>query len=335
MRAKGKVLPLTKILRALTIRRKTGLSQTNMRGALSPVRGIIFPSAQLQKTEVGRGRIDLKNSNSISREGYLHENYHYFHLRDTAGQERSFHFHDFDKIVLLLSGKVDYTVENTAYPLQPWSLLLVRHHAIHRALIDVSAPYERIILYLDPGFFERVFPSAGLMDCFRTADRTGRCLLLPDEGQRKELSALLTSFEKALQDERPGSDTMRDTLLAQLLITINRISAADAPAADRAVDEKIGRTLSYINENLASDLSIDTLADRVFLSRYHFMRLFKEQTGSTVHQYVRQKRLLYAARLIREGVPAVRAAADAGFNDYSVFHRAFRTSFGISPSALK
>ena len=283
----------------------------------------------------GGGSRVLKDSKNISREGYLHENYHYFHLRDTAGQERSFHFHDFDKIVLLLSGKVDYTVENTVYPLQPWSLLLVRHHAIHRALIDVSAPYERIILYLDPGFFERVFPSAGLMDCFRTADRTGRCLLLPDEGQRKELSALLTSFEKALQDERPGSDTMRDTLLAQLLITVNRISAADGPAADRAVDEKIGQTLSYINENLTADLSIDTLADRVFLSRYHFMRLFKEQTGSTVHQYVRQKRLLYAARLIREGVPAVRAAADAGFNDYSVFHRAFRTSFGISPSALK
>ena len=101
----------------------------------------------------GGGSRVLKDSKNISREGYLHENYHYFHLRDTAGQERSFHFHDFDKIVLLLSGKVDYTVENTVYPLQPWSLLLVRHHAIHRALIDVSAPYERIILYLDPGFF--------------------------------------------------------------------------------------------------------------------------------------------------------------------------------------
>ncbi|MBR4474521.1 MAG: helix-turn-helix domain-containing protein [Oscillospiraceae bacterium] len=277
----------------------------------------------------------MNNSVNISKEGYLHESYHYFHLRDTAGQERSFHFHDFDKIVLLLSGNVDYTVENTVYPLQPWSVLLVRHHAIHRALIDVSAPYERIILYLDPGFFERIFPSAGLMDCFRTADRTGRCLLLPDDEQREELSALLASFEKALSDERPGSDTMRDTLIAQLLITINRISAAECPAPDRAADEKIRQTLSYINENLSSDLSIDTLADRVFLSRYHFMRLFKEQTGSTVHQYVRQKRLLYAARLIREGVPAVRAASDAGFNDYSVFHRAFRSSFSISPTDLK
>ena len=280
-------------------------------------------------------QFNLNVSTDISKEGYLHESYHYFHLRDTAGQERSFHFHDFDKIVLLLAGKVDYTVENTVYPLQPWSILLVRHHAIHRAMIDVSAPYERIILYLDPGFFERIFPSAGLMDCFRTADRTGRCLLLPDAGQREELGSLIASFEKALSDARPGSDTMRDTLIAQLLITVNRISAADYPSADRAVDEKIGRTLSYINENLASDLSIDRLADRVFLSRYHFMRLFKEQTGTTVHQYVRQKRLLYAARLIREGVPAGRAAADAGFNDYSVFHRAFRSSFGISPTDLK
>ena len=48
---------------------------------------------------------------AYSREGYLEENYHYFHLRDTAGQERDFHFHEFDKIVLLLSGRVEYAVE--------------------------------------------------------------------------------------------------------------------------------------------------------------------------------------------------------------------------------
>ena len=65
------------------------------------------------------------------------------------------------------------------------------------------------------------------------------------------------------------------------------------------------------------------------------MRLFKAQTGETVHAYVRQKRLLYAARLIREGVPANRAAADAGFTDYSAFYRAFRQCFGVSPGALK
>ena len=45
-----------------------------------------------------------KRSGAYSRAGYLREHYRYFHLRDTAGQERDYHFHEFDKLVLLLSG---------------------------------------------------------------------------------------------------------------------------------------------------------------------------------------------------------------------------------------
>ena len=67
----------------------------------------------------------MAKNTAFAREGYLRENYHYFHLRDTAGQERDFHFHEFDKIVLLLSGRVDYFVESEIYALEPWSLLLV------------------------------------------------------------------------------------------------------------------------------------------------------------------------------------------------------------------
>ena len=92
--------------------------------------------------------------------------------------------------------------------------------------------------------------------------------------------------------------------------------------------------LSFINENLRSPLTVESLAEQVYMSPYHFMRLFKAQTGSTVHAYVRQKRLMNAARLIREGVPAAKAAEDCGYSDYSAFHRAFKESFGVSPGKL-
>ena len=126
------------------------------------------------------------------REGYLHENYHYFHLKDTAGQERDFHFHDFDKLVLLLAGRVDYLVEDQRYELLPGTVLLVKHHTIHKAVIDQSLPYERIILYLDRQFFERSMPEARLMDSFEAADRSGRWLLAPNEEQRREIMATLS-----------------------------------------------------------------------------------------------------------------------------------------------
>ena len=271
---------------------------------------------------------------SVAREGYLRENYHYFHLRDTAGQERDFHFHEFDKIVLLLSGRVDYLVESATYALQPWELLLVKHHAIHKAVIDQSRPYERIILYLDRKFFDRVLPEARLMDCFDAADRSGQYLLAPDEEQRRALAETLAAYERAAADESYGAQAMRDTLIMQLLIQIGRMGAA-APEREGGEDPKIRLALSYINEHLEGELSVEVLAEQVFLSRYHFMRLFKAQTGSTVHAYVRQKRLLNAARLIREGTPAAKAAADSGFADYSAFHRAFKESFGVSPGKLK
>ena len=277
------------------------------------------------------------NLNTFRREGYLNENYHYFHLHDTAGQEKSFHFHEFDKIVLLLSGKVDYIVEDVTYSLKPWSVLLVRHHAIHKALIDVSSPYDRIILYLDGTYFTRIMPDASLMACFASSDRPGNCLLFPDDSQKKLLSSVISSYEAASSDLQYGSDAMRDTLIMQFLILVNRISVSGKTPAgiDRRYDEKIRQTLSFINENLSADLSIDLLAARVYLSRYYFMRLFKQQTGSTVHSYIRQKRLLYAARLIREGFSAGQAASMSGFGDYSVFNRAFRECFGIRPADLK
>lgn len=276
----------------------------------------------------------MRETGEISRAGYLRENYHYFHLRDTAGQERDFHFHEFDKLVLLIAGTVDYTVESNTYALQPWDVLLVKHHTIHRALIDVSEPYERIIIYLDRKYFERVMPGAGLMECFDAADQRGAYLLKPDEEQRGELRRAIEAYEQAAKDERFGAQTMQETMIIQILIHVSRMAAV--PGEESAPrDPKIQQALSYINENFRQPLTVEQLAEQVYLSRYHFMRLFKAQTGSTVHEYIRQKRLMCAARLIREGTPAVKAAADSGFADYSTFHRAFRETFGISPGQLK
>lgn len=276
----------------------------------------------------------MKKEQTFSREGYLEENYHYFHLRDTAGQERDYHYHEFDKIVLLLSGRVDYAVESVSYALRPWDILLVKHHVIHKALIDKSVPYERIILYLDGGYFERLQPEAGLMNCFEQADRSGEYRLVPDAEQRAALERTLQAYERAAGDTQFGAQTLCDSYILQLLVLIGRMNAAPRREEQR-FDPKIRETLSFINENLGRELSVDALAERVYLSRYHFMRLFKAETGSTVHAYVRQKRLLYAARLIREGTSANQAAEAAGFADYSAFHRAFRSSFGISPGQLK
>ena len=272
-----------------------------------------------------------------NREGYLNENFRMFHLRDTAGQERDFHFHEFDKIVILISGSVNYMVEGTDYSLKPWDILLVRHHMIHKALIDVSVPYERIIIYLNSSYVERFAPNGGLMDCFAAAEKRRFCLMRPDNGEIEKLKDSLDRLDASISDTEFGAELMRGTLLAQLMVQLNRIMQRDSSRENTTAEQcgKISAALSYINENITGKLSVDELAAMCYLSRYNFMRLFKQETGCTVHNYIRQKRLVLAARLIREGMSASSAAAECGFTDYSAFHRAFSQTFGVSPGKIK
>ena len=277
----------------------------------------------------------MRQQNNVNKAGYLKESYRYFHLKDTAGQELDYHFHEFDKLVILLSGSVDYQVESSSYELKPWDVLLVKHHTIHKAEIDRSLPYERIIIYLDHRYFENIMPEAKLVDCFDLADRHGRHLLKASPEQLAELKSDIERYESVKDDERFGAFAMGEAMMIQLLIHVSRLSKVEPGNRDSKYDPKIQQVLSYINENYRAELSVDALAEKVFLSKYHFMRLFKAQTGNTVYAYVRQKRLMHAARLIREGMPAQKAAVESGFGDYSSFHRAFKESFGTSPGSLK
>ena len=180
-------------------------------------------------------------------------------------------------------------------------------------------------------------PEARLFGCFDRADERAEYLLSPDEEQRAQLSAVLGGVESCLNAADFGAQAMCDSYIVQLLVLLGRLSAKSEAELSREgqYDEKIAAVLSYIGENLSSSLSVDELADLVHISRYHFMRLFKAQTGMSVHAYVRQRRLMRAAHLIREGASAARAAEESGFADYSAFHRAFTSAFGVSPGKLK
>ena len=64
------------------------------------------------------------------------------------------------------------------------------------------------------------------------------------------------------------------------------------------------------------------------------MRLFKQETGYTIGNYISSKRLLLAKELILSGMPATQACFDCGYKDYSTFSRAYKKNFGKSPRIL-
>lgn len=283
-----------------------------------------------------RGGINVPEGQEADKRGYLLENFRLFHLKDTSTQTLEYHYHEFDKIILLLGGTVTYIVEGVTYFLKPWDLLLVPRNQIHRAVIDPSQPYERMVLWLGREWLERRSdPDESLSTCFELACERGFHLLRAEEERRLLYMRCFQDLKEALHSQDYGHDRMADTCCQQLLIFVNRDSLRNRTAererdAYRS-DPKIEEILHYITGNLKAPLTVDALADRFYLSRYYLMHRFKEVTGYTVHQYISQKRLLQAGELLRQGVPVMKAAEQTGFGDYSTFLRAFRATFHASP----
>lgn len=264
------------------------------------------------------------------RRGYLLEDFRLFHLKETRAQTFSYHYHEFDKVVLFLSGEVTYTVEGRAYFLTPGDLLLVPHHHIHQPDIG-GATYERRILWLTPEFLRRY----DLDLCFRQADETGFHLVRPrDPGVA---AALLERMESAREEGQFAAELLVRTCCIQFLIELNRAALHNqAPQTGDvfASDRRIQQVMAYINANLTRELTVDALAAACYLSPSWLMHRFKAVTGCTVHQYVLQKRLIAASDAIRSGTGVMQAAREAGFRDYSAFLRSFRAAYHTSPKSL-
>lgn len=268
------------------------------------------------------------------KRGYLLEDFRLFHLKESRAQRFDFHYHEFDKVVVFRSGQVTYTVEGKAYFLTPGDLLLIPHHHIHQPDIG-GATYERYILWLNPEFLVE----NGLEPCFVRVVRSGFHLIRLGEEQTRQLLQRLDQMEQAMGDGAAfGAEMLVKTYCLQFLIGLNRGSQGNLAALDREVyrsDPKIEEILSYINDHLAMPMTVQSLAERFYLSSSWLMHRFKEVTGCTVHQYILQKRLILAASLIRSGVPVIKAAAQSGFSDYSTFLRAFRSAYHMAPRELR
>ena len=282
----------------------------------------------------------MLDRSEVGKRGYLNEGFRLFHLKDSLAQRMDYHYHEFDKLILLLHGKVTYVVEGVTYFLRPWDVLMVQHNLIHKPIIDPSEPYERVVIWLGREWVStRSDPGEPLDACFDTARERGFHLLRTDAERRVSYMGLIQRLEEALRSTEFGGRRMADTLCQQLLVTVNRDLLADHTAQEETdsyrLDPKMEEVLRYIAAHLEQPLSVDLLARQFYISRYYLMHRFKAVTGYTVHQYITQKRLLRAAELIREGMPVMKAAEQTGFSEYSTFLRAFQNTFHMSPREFR
>lgn len=143
----------------------------------------------------------------------------------------------------------------------------------------------------------------------------------------------------ALDAERrlagPGSALYADSLGLALALHLLRSFAKPASPRRGLPAAQLKRVTDYIEDHIDRDLSLETLAAIAAVSASHLKNAFRRSTGVPVHEYVVQRRVERAKRLLLQGeLPASEVALEAGFSHQSHMARCMRRVLGITPSAL-
>lgn len=97
-------------------------------------------------------------------------------------------------------------------------------------------------------------------------------------------------------------------------------------------DQRIKQVRDYIEDHLSETLEIETLSTMIDLSKFHFIRLFKDNVGATPHAYIQARRTA-RAKLLLQTRPPVQVASLCGFVDQSHLTRWIKACYGTTPSA--
>ena len=234
---------------------------------------------------------------------------------------------DLFSVFVLLDGETDYIVEGKQLNIKKNDLLLVGNNELHRRVLKENIICEYILLTVNLDFFIK-------NDCTNFADVVFNRVLDANNvipAQRVKESGMLEVITRldCYASEEPVNLTVVCSVVIELLYHLNRLIAKSHKTDYKY--ESIKSIIEYINGHLTEKMLLTDIAKHFYLTEEYLCRLFKQNTGFTVHQYIAYKRIVLTRELHLKGIPLTSACEKAGFGDYSTFYRTYKKIMGEPP----
>ncbi len=236
------------------------------------------------------------------------------------------HQHDCLELLLSITEGGSFFLIDNRYPLQKGTLIVLQDHVLHRS-VTASGDYERYVLHIPRQTLEEA--STGKTD-FLSVIKGNHCLQLDDFTFRQIQSLVEQCY---VSSDEFGVDVLQNCAFFSLLVMLGRLLSETTlfSVPKDGLSASVRQAVDWINGHLSEDLSLETLTEHCYVTKYHLCRLFKMETGFTVVEYIIRQRLQRAASLLRGGESVQKAGEEAGFQNYNHFIRTFSRLMGISP----
>jgi AraC family transcriptional regulator len=222
-------------------------------------------------------------------------------------------------IAAVLRGSFKYRTTQGSGTMAPGAILLGNHGQCFECGHE-HAPGDRCLSFMfEPECFETIVSAipGARTPAFPVARLPPLAALTP----------VITAAELAKPD---GVEDVAFDLAGRV---VSLLADAGQPAVSHRDEKRISTALRRIERDADQTLSLTELASEAAMSRYHFLRTFRDVVGLTPHQFILRTRLRNAAIALRRSTqPVLHIALEAGFADLSTFNRRFRATMGATPT---
>lgn len=257
---------------------------------------------------------------------------YYYNDRPVSGVKS--HAHNYYEFYFFLEGEVNLHIAGEVYPLKSGDVVLIPPHVQHHAqVLGNDTPYRRFVFWISQEYCSRLMAeSADYGYLMQHVTVTGNYIYHYDKLSFNGLQAKVIRLLEEIHSARFAKSAQISLCVNDLVLHLNRsIYEKTHPTAPQQKQSLYQNIMSYIEAHLEEDLSLDKLEEEFYVSKYHISHVFKENLGLSVHQYITKKRLALCLDIMKSNTEISNAYLMCGFQDYSVFYRAFRKEYGVSP----
>ena len=247
----------------------------------------------------------------------------FFHSIGTSFVLTEKEFHTFHEILYMYDIDATLITEKDNVEIKPGDLVIIPKEAFHQFLLRNPETYWRSCFHFTA--------CEGLNELIDACTQDIRILNSP------EITKLMEQIPSALDESYSSTEQSIyvTALFTQMLLEIKRNLKYSVVLKSRDRDSLIYKTLAYINDHYRERIDIDSIAAALSVSSSTLSHRFKEELNISVRKYILRKRMIYAHRLLRSGVPATEACEKSGYGDYVAFYRAYKQFYGVTPGDTK
>lgn len=210
------------------------------------------------------------------------------------------HFHQFHEIHILLSGRASHLIEGDYYTLQPYDIVLLRPSMMHKTEYPAGGDCRRLIINFRVPDDSPVLHEM-LQSCLQPFGAEVPIYRFTGETRAQAFSHLNAIFTLGKQPMTPLTQQFIHCHFLQFLATVAQHageSSYESQELSDSITQKVYAVTSYIHRHYASELSLEYLADKFFISPYYLSHQFRRVTGFSLINYIQITRVRNAQQLL-------------------------------------